>query len=118
MVRVESPPTKRDIPVVRAALLPVVLMAGATAAGAVPVTGATRAAVVWCGAVATVVVATLAVVLNRRRRATRVQRAEYERRIAALEHRIATYDQETERLSKELLPRPSAGCAPATPRRR
>src|SRR6478609_4945672 len=104
MVRVESPPTKRDIPVVRAALLPVVLMAGATAAGAVPVTGATRAAVVVCGAVATAVVATLAVVLNRRRRAMRVQRAEYERRIAALEHRIATYDQETERLSKELLP--------------
>ncbi|AGJ58555.1 ATP-binding protein [Streptomyces sp. NPDC053741] len=104
MVRVESPPTKRDIPVVRAALLPVVLMAGATAAGAVPVTGAARAAVVVCGAVATAVVATLAVVLNRRRRAMRVQRAEYERRIAALEHRIATYDQETERLSKELLP--------------
>ncbi|MER5680991.1 sensor histidine kinase [[Kitasatospora] papulosa] len=104
MVRVESPPTKRHIPVVRAALLPVVLMAGATAAGAVPVTGAARAAVVVCGAVATAVVATLAVVLNRRRRAMRVQRAEYERRIAALEHRIATYDQETERLSKELLP--------------
>ncbi|MCX4416891.1 sensor histidine kinase [[Kitasatospora] papulosa] len=104
MVRVESPPTKRDIPVVRAALLPVVLMAGATAAGAVPVTGAARVAVVVCGAVATAVVATLAVVLNRRRRAMRVQRAEYERRIAALEHRIATYDQETERLSKELLP--------------
>ncbi|MEU2461791.1 sensor histidine kinase [[Kitasatospora] papulosa] len=104
MVRVESPPTKRDIPVVRAALLPVVLMAGATAAGAVPVTGAARTAVVVCGAVATAVVATLAVVLNRRRRAMRVQRAEYERRIAALEHRIATYDQETERLSKELLP--------------
>ncbi|MFE0246512.1 sensor histidine kinase [[Kitasatospora] papulosa] len=104
MVRVESPPTKRDIPVVRAALLPVVLMAGATAAGAVPVTGAARAAVVVCGAVATALVATLAVVLNRRRRAMRVQRAEYERRIAALEHRIATYDQETERLSKELLP--------------
>uniref|UniRef100_UPI003C7B06DE sensor histidine kinase n=1 Tax=unclassified Streptomyces TaxID=2593676 RepID=UPI003C7B06DE len=104
MVRVESPPTKRDIPVVRAALLPVVLMAGATAAGAVPVTGAARAAVVVCGAVATAVVATLAVVLNRRRRAMRVQRAEYERRIAALEHRIATHDQETERLSKELLP--------------
>ncbi|WP_406144155.1 sensor histidine kinase [Streptomyces sp. NBC_01012] len=104
MVRVESPPTNRDIPVVRAALLPVVLMAAATAAGAVPVTGATRAAVIWCGAIATVVVATLAVVLNRRRRATRIQRAEYERRIAYLEHRIASYDQETERLSKELLP--------------
>ena len=104
MVRVESPPTKRDIPVVRAALLPVVLMAGATAAGAVPVTGATRAAVVWCGAIATVVVAALTVVLNRRRRAMRVQRAEYEQRIAYLEHRIASYDQETVRLSKELLP--------------
>ncbi|MEU9362321.1 ATP-binding protein, partial [Streptomyces sp. NPDC048301] len=104
MVRVESPPTNRDVPVVRAALLPVALMAGATTAGAVPVTGATRAAVVWCGAIATVVVATLAVVLNRRRRAMRVQRAEYEQRIARLEHRIATYDQETVRLSRELLP--------------
>ncbi|MFE4453545.1 sensor histidine kinase [Streptomyces sp. NPDC056796] len=104
MVRVESPPTKRDIPVVRAALLPVVLMACATAAGAVPVTGAVRAAVVWCGAIATVVVAALAVVLNRRRRAMRVQRAAYEQRIAFLERRIASHDRETERLSKELLP--------------
>ncbi|MFE3517862.1 sensor histidine kinase [Streptomyces sp. NPDC059166] len=104
MVRVESPPTNRDVPVARAALLPVALMAGATTAGAVPVTGATRAAVVWCGAIATVVVATLAVVLNRRRRAMRVQRAAYEQRIARLEHHIASYDQETERLSKELLP--------------
>ncbi|MBM7442571.1 sensor histidine kinase KdpD [Streptomyces sp. HB132] len=104
MVRVESPPTNRDIPVVRAALLPVVLMAGATAAGSVPVTGAARAAVVWCGAIATVVVATLVVALKRRNRATRVQRAEYERRIATLERRIASHDQETERLSKELLP--------------
>ncbi|MET8171380.1 sensor histidine kinase [Streptomyces clavifer] len=104
MVRVESPPTSRDIPVVRAALLPVVLMAGATAAGMMPVAGATRAAVVWCGAIATVVVATLAVALNRRSRATRVQRAEYEQRIAYLEHRIAAHDQETVRLTKELLP--------------
>ncbi|MEU0145154.1 ATP-binding protein [Streptomyces sp. NPDC006288] len=104
MVRVESPPTNRDIPAIRAALPPVVLMAGATAAGAVPVTGDTRAAVVWCGAIATVVVAALTVVLNRRRRAMRVQRAEYEQRIAFLEHRIASYDQETVRLTKELLP--------------
>ncbi|MGW0780926.1 sensor histidine kinase [Streptomyces sp. NPDC002913] len=104
MVRVESPPTNRDIPVIRAALLPVVLMAGATTAGAVPVTGDTRVAVVLCGAIATVVVATLAVVLNRRRRAMSVQRAQYEQRIAFLEHRIATHDQETVRLTKELLP--------------
>ncbi|MET7366531.1 ATP-binding protein [Streptomyces sp. NPDC005566] len=104
MVRVESPPTNRDIPVVRAALLPVLLMACATAAGAVPLTGDARTAVVWCGAVATVVVAVLAVALNRRRRAMRVQRAEYEQRIAFLEHRLAAHDQETVRLTKELLP--------------
>ncbi|MFC5075622.1 ATP-binding protein [Kitasatospora cinereorecta] len=104
MVRVESPPTRRDIPVVRAALLPVLLMAGATAAAAAPVAGDTRAAVVWCGAIATVVVATLAVALDRRSRAMRVQRAAYEKRIAYLEHRIAAHDQETVRLTKELLP--------------
>ncbi|MFI8006271.1 sensor histidine kinase [Streptomyces sp. NPDC086010] len=104
MVRVESPPTNRDVPAIRAALPPVLLMAAATAAGAVPVTGDVRAAVVWCGAVATVVVAALTVVLNRRRRAMGVQRAEYEQRIALLEHRIASYDQETVRLTKELLP--------------
>lgn len=104
MVRAESPPTKRDIPVVRAALLPVALTAAATAAGAVAVSGAARAAVVWCGAIATVLVATLAVALHRRGRAMRAQRAEYEQRIASLEHRIAAYDQETVRLTKELLP--------------
>ncbi|MEU1127695.1 ATP-binding protein, partial [Streptomyces sp. NPDC005899] len=104
MVRVESPPTRRDIPAVRAALLPVVLTAGATAAGAVPLTGTARAAVVWCGAIATVVVAALAVALHRARRATRVQRAGYEQRVAYLEHRIAAHDQETVRLTEELLP--------------
>ena len=105
MVRVESPPTDRDIPVARAVLLPVVLSAGATAAGASLVSGPARTSVIWCGAIATLVVAALTVALTRRRRhALRLQRAEYERRIGFLEHRLAVHDQETVRLTKELLP--------------
>lgn len=105
MVRVESPPTDRDIPVARAVLLPVVLMAGAGAAGASLVSGPARMSVIWCGAIATLVVAALTVALTRRRRhALRVQRAQYEQRIAFLEHRIAVHDQETVRLTRELLP--------------
>ncbi|WP_326815399.1 ATP-binding protein [Streptomyces sp. NBC_01762] len=104
MVRVESPPIDREIPVARAALLPVLLMAGATAAAAALVSEPARTAVVWCGAAATVVVASLGVVLARRGRAMRRQRAEYERRLAVLEHRLATHDEEAIRISKELLP--------------
>lgn len=104
MVRVESPSIDREIPAVRAVLLPLVLMAGATAAGAALVTEPARIPVVWCGAVATLVVSALTVVLNRRRRAMNVQRAHYEQRIAYLEHRIAAHDAETVRMTKELLP--------------
>lgn len=102
MVRVESPP--REIPVVRSLLLPVVLMAGATAAAAALVSQAARMPVIWCGAVATVVVAALTVQLARRARDLRCQRAAYEKRFADLERRIATHDEETVRISKELLP--------------
>ena len=104
MVRVESPSIDREIPVVRAVLVPLVLMAGATAAGAALVTEPARIPVVWCGAIATLVVSALTVVLNRRRRAMNVQRAQYEQRIAYLEHRIAAHDAETVRMTKELLP--------------
>ncbi|MEE1794610.1 ATP-binding protein [Streptomyces sp. BE308] len=104
MVRVESPPTDREIPVVRVVLLPVVLLAGATAAGAALVTEIARIPVAVCGAIATIVVSALAVALNRRRRAMSVQRAEYEQRIAYLEHRIHSHDAETVRLTKEVMP--------------
>ncbi|MGC5360440.1 sensor histidine kinase [Streptomyces sp. DT24] len=103
MVRVESPPAGRGISMARAVLLPVLLMAAATAAAAV-VVGHARAPVIWCGAVATVVVAAFALGLARRTRATHAQRAEYEQRCALLERRVAEYDEETVRLGKELLP--------------
>ncbi|NEE31640.1 ATP-binding protein, partial [Streptomyces sp. SID7982] len=46
----------------------------------------------------------LTVALHRARRATRVQRAECEQRIAYLEHRILSHDAETVRLTKEVMP--------------
>ncbi|THA33301.1 sensor histidine kinase [Streptomyces sp. A1277] len=104
MVRVESPPAEREAPVARALLLPVVVMAGATAAAAALVAEPARIPVVWCGAFATVVVAALAVEIARRGRTIRRRRAEYERRVTALERRIADHDEETVRISKELLP--------------
>ncbi|MFI7325909.1 sensor histidine kinase [Streptomyces rubiginosohelvolus] len=104
MVRVESPPTDREVPVVRVVLLPVVLLLGATAAGSALVAPAARIPVAVCGAITTLVVAVLTVALHRRRRALRVQRAEYEQRIAYLEHRILSHDAETVRLTKEVMP--------------
>ncbi|MFE5093486.1 sensor histidine kinase [Streptomyces sp. NPDC056638] len=104
MVRVESPPIERETPVVRALLLPVLLMGGAIAAAVALVSEAARIPLVCCGALATVVVAALTVRLNRRGRDLQTQRAVYERRFADLERRIATHDDETVRISKELLP--------------
>ncbi|MFJ9682369.1 ATP-binding protein [Streptomyces sp. NPDC101194] len=104
MVRVESPPIERGIPVVRAMLLPVLLTGGATAAAVALVSPAARIPVVWCGALAAVVVVALTVQLARRARDLRTQRTVYERRFADLERRIATHDDETVRISKELLP--------------
>ncbi|GGT43763.1 ATPase [Streptomyces atratus] len=85
-------------------LLPVLLMGGATAAAVTLVSAAARIPVVWCGALATVVVAALTLQLARRARDLRTQRAVYERRFVDLERRIATHDDETVRISKELLP--------------
>ncbi|MGW1102260.1 ATP-binding protein [Streptomyces sp. NPDC002540] len=104
MVRVESPPIERGIPVVRAMLLPVLLTGGATAAAVALVSPAARIPVVWCGALTSVVVVALTVQLARRARHLRTQRTVYERRFADLERRIATHDDETVRISKELLP--------------
>ncbi|MEV7897105.1 MULTISPECIES: sensor histidine kinase [Streptomyces] len=104
MVRVESPPTDREVPVVRVVLPPVVLLAGATAVGVALVVPAARIPVAVCGAITTLVVAVLTVALHRRRRAMAAQRAEYEQRIAYLEHRILSHDSETVRLTKEVMP--------------
>ncbi|MEV6162832.1 ATP-binding protein [Streptomyces sp. NPDC052052] len=104
MVRVESPPVERETPIARALLLPLLLMGGATAAAVVLVSEAVRIPLAWYGALATVVVAALNVRLARRGRDLRTQRAVYERRFADLERRVAAHDDETVRISKELLP--------------
>src|SRR5690242_16082684 len=104
MARVESPPAGREAPVVRALLLPVVVMAGATTAAAALVAEPARIPVVWCGAVATVVVVALAAEIARRGRTIRRRSAEYQQRVSTLERRIAEHDEETVRIGKELLP--------------
>jgi len=104
MARVESPQAGREAPVARALLLPVVVMAGATAAAAALVAEPARIPVVWCGAFATVVVSVLAVEIARRGRTIRRRTTEYQQRVSALERRIADHDEETVRISKELLP--------------
>ncbi|WP_299534805.1 sensor histidine kinase KdpD [uncultured Streptomyces sp.] len=104
MVRVESPPTERKIPVVRVLLLPLVLLVGTTAAGVSLVTQAARIPVAVSGALATIVVSVLAVALHRKGRELRVQRARYEQRVTHLERRIAAHDDETVRLTRDLMP--------------
>ncbi|GAA2970149.1 ATP-binding protein [Streptomyces enissocaesilis] len=83
---------------------PVLLMAAATAAAFFLVPEPARIPVVWFGALATVVVTAVAAEVVRRGRAVRTLRAEYEQRLAFLEQRVAGHDEETLRLSKELLP--------------
>ncbi len=81
-----------------------VLLAAATAVGAALMVPAARIPVAVCGAITTLVVAVLTVALHRRKRAMAAQRAEYEQRIAYLEHRILSHDSETVRLTKEVMP--------------
>ncbi|MFJ9624226.1 sensor histidine kinase [Streptomyces sp. NPDC101181] len=104
MVRVESPPTDREVPVVRVVLPPVALLVAATAVAVALVVPAARIPVAVCGAITTVVVAVLTVALHRRQEALKVQRAAYEQRVAHLEHRILSHDAETVRLTKEVMP--------------
>ncbi len=104
MVRVESPPTDRESPFFRALVPPVLLMAAATVAAFFLVPEPARIPVVWSGALATVVVTATAAEAVRRGRAVRALRAEYGKRLAFLEQRVAGHDEETLRLSKELLP--------------
>ncbi|MFI6638186.1 ATP-binding protein [Streptomyces sp. NPDC050504] len=104
MVRVDSPPTDRETPFVRALLLLFLLMAAATAAAVAAVDEVARIPVLWCGAVMTVVVAGLLTALLRRGRTLRGLRAEHQQRTTVLEHRLARHDAEALRFATELLP--------------
>ncbi|MBT2510208.1 ATP-binding protein [Streptomyces sp. ISL-98] len=104
MVRVESPPTDRESSFVRALVPPILLMAAATAAALAVVAESARIPVALFGAVATVVITLFAAEVARRGRAMRALRVEYGQRLAHLEARVAGHDQETLRVSKQLLP--------------
>ncbi|MEV0119433.1 ATP-binding protein [Streptomyces sp. NPDC050844] len=104
MVSVQSPPGGREVPYARVLLLPAMLMAAATGAAVAAVTEPARIAVGWCGAIATLVVIAVGAEAVRRGRSIRELHAQYGQRLASLERRIASHDDETYRLGREIIP--------------
>ncbi len=104
MVSVQSPPGRRELPYTRVLLLPAIAMAAATGAAVALVTAPARAAVGWCGALATLLLVATASEAVRRGRTLRDLRTEHARRSAYLERRIAGHEEEMTRLAKEILP--------------
>ncbi|MFD4524617.1 sensor histidine kinase [Streptomyces sp. NPDC058470] len=117
MVSVQSPPGGRELPYARVLLLPAIVMAVATGAAVAVVTDPARAAVGWCGAIATLLVIAIGAEAVRRGRVARDLRADLARRTAYLEQRIAAHDQEILFFTHEVLPvglaRLHAGANPA-----
>ncbi|EDY61405.1 integral membrane protein [Streptomyces sviceus ATCC 29083] len=104
MVSVQSPPGRRELPYARVLLLPAIVMAAVTGAGVALVQQPARAAVGWCGAVATLLVIAVAAEAVRRGRELREQRLEHVRHTAHLKQRIADHDQDLIRFAKEIAP--------------
>lgn len=104
MVSVQSPPGGRELPYARVLLLPAILMAVATGAAVALVTEPARTAVALCGGFATLLVITIGGEAVRRGRVARELRADYARRIAYLEQRIAAHDQEIVHFTEEIVP--------------
>ncbi|MFE0513729.1 sensor histidine kinase [Streptomyces sp. NPDC058964] len=104
MVSVQSPPDGRELPYARVLLLPAILMAAATGAAVALVAGPARAAVGWCGAVATVLVTATVAEAVRRGRHLKSLRAEQVRHTAYLERRISAHDQEWIRFGTDIVP--------------
>ncbi|MFH8795196.1 ATP-binding protein [Streptomyces sp. NPDC017941] len=104
MVSHQSPPGGREVPYARVLLLPAVVMAAATGAAVAAVTEPARTAVALCGAVATLLVTVVGAEAARRGRALRDLRRSHAAQTAHLEHRIATHEEDTARLGREVLP--------------
>lgn len=104
MVSVQSPPGRRELPYTRVLLLPAIVMAAATGAAVAAVAVPARAAVGWCGAVATLLVIATAAEAVRRGRALRTLREQSARHTAYLEGRIAGHEQEMLRFAHEIAP--------------
>ncbi|MFE2299869.1 sensor histidine kinase [Streptomyces sp. NPDC059445] len=104
MVSVQSPPGDSELPYARVLLLPAVLMAVATGAAVAVVTEPARGAVALCGGFATLLVIAIGGEAVRRGRVTRELRADFARRTASLEQRLAAHDQEIVHFTREVLP--------------
>ncbi|MDH6702529.1 ATP-binding protein [Streptomyces sp. MAA16] len=104
MVSVQTPPVHRELPYARVLLLPAILMAAATGGAVAAVAEPARAAVGWCGAVATLLVIAAAAEAVRRGRAQRAWRAESDRHTARLERRIASHEEDMLRFAREITP--------------
>ncbi|MFI1972395.1 ATP-binding protein [Streptomyces cinnamoneus] len=85
-------------------LVPPVVLALCTATAAYLVPSGARAPTIWCGTVATVVVALTSSEAVRRGRLIQLMRRQHNEREAALHHRLAQQEAETQRLARELLP--------------
>ncbi|GAB2748856.1 sensor histidine kinase [Streptomyces bullii] len=104
MVSVQSPSGRRELPYARVLLLPAIAMAAVTGAAVALVTEPAKAAVGWCGGIATLLVIATAAQAVRRGRALRDARAEHARHSAYLDRRIADHEQDTLRFAREIVP--------------
>lgn len=104
MVSVQPPSRHRELPYMRALLLPAIVMAAATGAAVAVVAEPARTAVGVSGAVAMLLVLAAVAEAVRRGRALRDARAEHARHAAYLERRIASHDEEMKRLATEITP--------------
>ncbi|MEV5439233.1 ATP-binding protein [Streptomyces sp. NPDC052682] len=105
MVSVQSPPGRRELSPARVLVPPAILMAAATGAAVALVSAPARAAVGWCGGLATLLVVATAAEAVRRGRLLRDAQAEHARHTAYLEGRIAAHEQDTVRFAEEVVPR-------------
>jgi signal transduction histidine kinase len=104
MVRAgSSPGGMRSVPAA-AWFLPAAVTAATTAVAALIVQSAARAAVIWCGAVATLAVAVLAAEVARRGAASAGERARHAEREEALRSRLAEQEAATTALAQQRLP--------------
>ncbi|MEU5514466.1 sensor histidine kinase [Streptomyces griseoaurantiacus] len=104
MVSVQTPHGGRELPYARVLVLPAIVMAAVTGAAVAVVTEPARAAVGWCGGIATLLVTLGAAEALRRGRDIGALRAELARRSARLDECVASQDAQFRRLGQEIVP--------------
>ncbi|MFJ9608346.1 sensor histidine kinase [Kitasatospora sp. NPDC101176] len=109
MLRAGSSPARRPAAPLLGWLLPTAVMAAAVGIAEAVVTAGARAAVLWCGATGTVLVAVVAAESARRGRALAAAREQHARQVGELQQRLAGQEAEAVLLAREGLARLVAG---------